>query len=51
MKTKVTSTIIAIAAITLLSFTVVSTKKNSTEKAQSKISNESGFALQDRDQF
>jgi hypothetical protein len=50
MKTKLL--IIAFVAITLLSFTVVSSKKNSTDKSQSsKETSESGFALQDRDQF
>lgn len=49
MNTK--STLIAIAAITLLSFTVGSTKKATTEKNQAKTTSENGFALQDRDQF
>jgi hypothetical protein len=50
MKTK--NLIIALAAMTLLSFTLVSAKKVTTVKGQNKtVSNESGFALQDRDQF
>lgn len=49
MKTKFV--IIALAALTLLSFTVVSSKKAASEKVQTKANNESGFALQDRDQF
>ncbi len=43
--------IIALAALTLLSFTVVSSKKASSDKVQTKANKESGFALQDRDQF
>ncbi|MFM9837693.1 MAG: hypothetical protein ACKVOQ_05470 [Cyclobacteriaceae bacterium] len=50
MKTKLT--IIAIAAVTLLSFTVASSKKTATAKTQTEAkSNQSGFALQDKDQF
>jgi hypothetical protein len=50
MKTKLT--IIAIAAVTLLSFTFTSSKKATVTKAQNETkSNQSGFALQDKDQF
>jgi hypothetical protein len=50
MKTKLT--IIAIAAVTLLSFTVASSKKTVAAKTQIETkSNQSGFALQDKDQF
>lgn len=50
MKTKLT--IIAIAAITLLSFTVASTKKDVVAKNQNEVkSSQSGFTLQDKDQF
>jgi len=50
MKTKLT--IIAIAAITLLSFTVGSTKKSTVVKNQTEAkSSQSGFTLQDKDQF
>lgn len=49
MKTKLV--VIALAAVVLLSFTVVSNKKTVIDKSQSKSNNESGFALQDRDQF
>ena len=50
MKTKLT--IIAIAAITLLSFTVASTKKVTVTKNQNEVkSSQSGFTLQDKNQF
>lgn len=50
MKTKLT--IIAIAAITLLSFTVASTKKSVVAKNQNEVkSSQSGFTLQDKNQF
>ena len=50
MKTKVT--IIAIAAITLLSFTVASSKKASDIRNQNEVkASQSGFTLQDKNQF
>ena len=50
MKTKVT--IIAIAAITLLSFTVASSKKIADAKNQNEAkTSQSGFTLQDKNQF
>ncbi|MCA4896341.1 MAG: hypothetical protein ING84_15180 [Cytophagales bacterium] len=50
MKTKLT--IIAIATVTLLSFTFTSSKKATVAKTQNETkSNQSGFALQDKDQF
>lgn len=50
MKTKLT--IIAIAAVTLLSFTFTSSKKTVVTKTQNETkSNQSGFELQDKDQF
>ncbi len=50
MKTKLT--IIAIAAVTLLSFTFTSSKKAVVTKTQNEVkSNQSGFELQDKDQF
>jgi len=52
MKTKII--LIAIAAITLLSFTLISTshttKKEVVEKKEAK-SSQSGFAMQDTNQF
>jgi hypothetical protein len=51
MKTKLI--IIALAAVTLLSFTVASTRKAVAAKSQNEANNTttSGFALQDQDQF
>jgi hypothetical protein len=50
MKTKLT--IIAVVAVTLLSFTVGSPKKPTTAKTKNETkSTQSGFALQDKDQF
>jgi maltose-binding protein MalE len=50
MKTKLT--IIAVVAVTLLSFTVTTSKKSEAQKTKSEAkSNQSGFALQDKDQF
>ena len=50
MKTKLT--IIAIAAITLLSFTVASSKKAADTRNQNEAkASQSGFTLQDKNQF
>jgi maltose-binding protein MalE len=50
MKTKLI--IIAVIAVMLLSFTFSTTKSATTVKTQSETkSNQSGFALQDKDQF
>ena len=52
MKTKIF--LIALAAITLLSFTLISSSRTSHKEATAKQdakSNQSGFALQDSNQF
>ena len=49
---KIKLTIIAIAAIMLLSFTVISSKKSSDTRNQNEAKTfQSGFTLQDKNQF
>ncbi len=49
MKTKII--LIALTAITLLSFTLVSTKKSTANTASGSEASQKGFALQDSNQF